>query len=60
MDKASLIKGLGSNGYVIKSAKRRLVILKKLNSRTWISFIKCISTLRALFDLVIIYKGAFM
>jgi len=60
IDKAGLIEGLGSNSYVIRSVKRRLVISKKPNSRTWISFIKCISALRALLDPVVIYKGAFV
>ena len=54
------MEGLGSNGYVIKSAERRLVISKKLNLRTWISFIKCISTLRVLLNLIVIYKGVFI
>jgi len=57
MDKAGLMEGLGSNSYVIKSAERRLVMSKKLNSHTWISFIKCISTLRVLLNPVVIYKG---
>jgi len=60
MDKAGLMEGLGSNGYVIGSAERRLVTSKKLNSRTWISFIKCISALGVSLDLVVIYKGAFV
>jgi len=34
MDKVSLIKGLGSNSYVVRSAERRLVTSKKLNLRT--------------------------
>jgi len=60
MDKAGLIEGLGSNSYVIGSAERRSVTSKKLNSHTWISFIKCISTLRVSLNLVVIYKGAFV
>jgi len=60
MDETGLIEGLGSNGYVVGSVERCLVILKKLNLRIWISFIKCISTLGVSLDLVVIYKGAFM
>jgi len=60
MDEAGLMEGLRSNGYVIRSAERCLVISKKPNSRTWISFIKCISASKASLDPVVIYKGAFV
>ena len=57
MDEAGIMEGQGLNGMVLGSSKRRFIQKKQPGSRTWTSFIECISaTGRALLPLVI-FKG---
>ena len=57
MDEAGLMEGMGSNGYAVGSSERRSVGKKKPDSRTWISFIECISATGVHLDPAVIYKG---
>jgi len=57
MDKAGLMEGLGANGYAVGSSERRLITAKKVDLRTWISFIEYISVIGVALDPAVIYKG---
>ena len=57
MDESGIMEGLGVNGLVVGSSERRSIQKKQPGSRSWTSFIECISaTGRALSPLVI-FKG---
>ena len=57
MDESGIMEGFGANGLVVGSAKRRSIQKKQPGSRSWTSFIECISaTSNALLPLVI-FKG---
>ena len=57
MDESGIMEGLGANGLVVGSAQRRSIQKKQPGSRSWTSFIECISaTGNALLPLVI-FKG---
>ncbi|EDO04142.1 hypothetical protein SS1G_06625 [Sclerotinia sclerotiorum 1980 UF-70] len=57
MDEAGIMEGQDLNSMVLGSSKRRFIQKKQPGSRTWTSFIECISaTGRALLPLVI-FKG---
>ena len=58
IDEAGLAKGIGSNGYVVGCAKRRAMTQKKPDSRTWITFMECISATGEFLQPLVIYKGA--
>jgi hypothetical protein len=57
IDKAGIMKGIGDNGPVVRSANKRFIQKKHLRSKAWTLFIECINaTGRALYPLVI-WKG---
>lgn len=57
MDEAGLMEGLGSNGYIVGNSRRRAITAKKPDSRTWITFVECISATGVYLPPVVIYKG---
>jgi len=57
MDETGLIEGLGANEYAVGSSERRSITAKKADSRTWISFIECISATGVALDPAVIYKA---
>ena len=57
IDESGIIKGLGANGLVVGSAQRRFIQKKQPGSRSWTSFIKCISAIGNAFLLLVIFKG---
>jgi 4-hydroxybenzoate polyprenyltransferase len=57
MDEAGIIEGQGENGLVVGSAEKRFIQKKQPGSKTWTSFIECISPSgRAIFPIVM-FKG---
>jgi hypothetical protein len=54
IDKARIMKGIGDNGLVVRSANKRFIQKKHPGSKAWTLFIKCINaTDKALYPLVI-------
>ena len=57
IDKAGIMQGQGENGLVVGSVGNKLIQKKQPGSRSWTSFIECISAAgRALLPLLI-FKG---
>jgi hypothetical protein len=57
MDKAGIIKRIGDNGLVVRSAYKRFIQKKQLGLRAWTFFIECISALGRAFHPLVIFKG---
>lgn len=57
MDEAGLLEGQGGNGLVLGSAEKRSIRKKQPGSRTWTSFIECISATGRHLPPLVIFKG---
>ena len=57
MDEAGIIEGLRENGLVVGSSERRAIQKKHPGSRTWTSFIECISATRVALPPIVMFKG---
>jgi len=57
MDEAGIMEGEGENGLVVGSVDRRLIQKKQPSSKTWTSFIKCISAAGKALCPLLIFKG---
>jgi hypothetical protein len=57
MDKAGIMEGYGINGYVVGHANQRFVQRKQPGSRSWTSFLECISAAGAKTTSLVVYKG---
>ncbi|KYK58878.1 hypothetical protein DCS_00005 [Drechmeria coniospora] len=57
MDETGILEGLGSNGLVLGSSKKKIQLKKRLGSRCWTTIVECVSaTGQALMPLVL-FKG---
>ena len=57
VDEAGIAEGAGTNGLIVGSRFTNAIAQKKPGSRTWISFIECISAEGQALDPLVIYKG---
>ena len=57
MDEAGIMEGMGTNGMVVGSSRRKSVQKKTPGSKAWTSFIECISATRVALPLLVILKG---
>jgi DDE superfamily endonuclease len=57
MDESGIMEGFGVNGLVVGSAERRSIQKKQPGSRSWTSFIECISATGNGLLLLVIFKG---
>jgi len=57
MDEAGIMEGYRLNGYIVGHTNRRFVQRKQPGSRSWTSFLECISAIGVKTTLLVIYKG---
>ena len=57
MDEAGIMEGLGENGLVVGSADKRSIQKKFPGSRTWTSFLECVSATGVALPPLVIFKG---
>jgi hypothetical protein len=57
MDEAGIMEGLGENGLVVGSSEKRAIQKKFPGSRTWTSFLECISATGVPLPPLVIFKG---
>jgi DDE superfamily endonuclease/Tc5 transposase DNA-binding domain len=57
MDEAGIMEGLGENGLVVGSAEKRSIQKKTPGSRTWTSFLECISATGVSLPPLVMFKG---
>jgi 4-hydroxybenzoate polyprenyltransferase len=57
MDEAGIMEGLGENGLVVGGSEKRSVQKKFPGSRTWTSFIECVSASGAALPPLVIFRG---
>jgi len=57
MDEASIMEGQGENGLVVGSVDRRQIQKKQPGSKTWTSFIKCVSAAGRALRPLLMFKG---
>ena len=57
MDEAGIMEGQGENGLVVGSVDRQKIQKKQPGSKTWISFIECISAAGKALRPLLIFKG---
>jgi 4-hydroxybenzoate polyprenyltransferase len=57
MDESGIMEGFGANGLVVGSAGKRSIQKKQPGSRTWTSFLECISATGKALTPLVIFKG---
>jgi 4-hydroxybenzoate polyprenyltransferase len=57
MDESGIMEGFGTNGLVVGSSEKRSIQKKQPGSRTWTSFIECVSATGNALPPLVIFKG---
>lgn len=60
MDEYGLMEGLGTNGLVVGSSEVRTTQRKKPSSRTWTSFVECVSATGSFLPPTVIFEGEYI